>query len=173
VRTTAIFLIYGVLSVLLQSTWLSFSSIPFHFNFLLPAVIFFGFHGLFRPALISVLVLGILVDCVSFAPLGVFLWTYLLLFLSIRLFLGRIISSAPLARFGWMIIFSLVERFGVFVFTQMFSGLSVTPPRILYFLMQTASDALLGLLLYPLLLRISSLDASSFFQPKGIMVQKR
>lgn len=163
------FFIFGLIAVVLQSTWFSFGEV--HLNFLLPAVVFLGFYGELKTGLGLALWFGWLLDSASFAPFGVFLWIYTLLFLSIHFFVSRWVSPSLLNRFSWLLAFSVAERLALMLLTPLFSPWVVSIERVFYFVLQTFLDAGLGLLLFPLFRQLSSIDTMVLFRPKGLTVK--
>ena len=171
-KNVFLFMLYGLFVLILESTWFAPGAAPLHFNLLLPAVVYFSFAGPFSSSLFLVLFFGLLTDLVSTVPLGVFLWTYVLLFLLVRFFLARLISSSPLVRFVWLLIFSIFERVGVMILTPLLSDLRISFPGVFTFLVQTLLDGMFGMLLFPFFFWLRWENIARLFQPKDFLLRK-
>lgn len=145
----------------------------YRFDLILIAVAYLGFSEGWRRALPIILVLGTLYDVSSAGPFGMAIFSYLTIYGLLRLIITKIAYQTVVARFGWIVIASLLNRAISSVLVLMW-GYPLDVPEI--FLTRAPIQALIdsstGLVLIPFLAWYSDLRWSKLFHPKKLVLDR-
>ena len=172
-RLFILYIIYGIVSVVLESTWLS--GVPtskYQFDFLLIAVAYLGFSQEWRHAVPIIVIYGIMYDTVSAGPFGTALCSYLVIYILLRLVITKIAYQSLVSRFAWVAIASFVDKLVMAILLVMWDY--PTPIAELVITrapLQALLDAGVGLILVPVLGWYAELRWSTLFRPKGLVMR--
>lgn len=162
-RRLGLYLLYGWIILSLKNVF------PLPGDFLMLAVIFFGFYEHFWIGLFLSLVFGFLLDVVSFSPLGVTVFSYGLLFFFIRFFRSKIVFRSLISRFFWLLVFSGaggVLRWGfAYLMEESYRPLFIFLPGIL-------ATAVFGLFWIPFLEWLQGLAAKDLVASQELLLHK-
>ncbi len=172
-RRIWLFLVYGIIAVVLESTWLAyFPTTLIRFDLILMAVIAIALADDQRGAIASVVIMGALLDVTSMAPFGLAVFSLVVVYGFIRTIVAKISIEIWLARFVWVGLASLLNKVITVLLVFVWSGnLSfvevlgkICGPQALF-------DAAVGLFMIPLLRRLDSLTWEKLFRPKGLVLE--
>ena len=172
-RLFILYIIYGIMAIVLESTW--FSGVPtarYQFDFLLIAVVYLGFSQEWRTAVPIIIIYGFLYDATSAGPFGTAVCSYLAIYASLRLIIPRIAYQSPVSRFVWVAIASAMDK----VITALLIFMWGYPTSIAELVLtrtplQALLDAGIGLVLIPVLGWYTELRWSTLFRPKGLVMR--
>lgn len=162
-RRLVLYLLYG---------WvvLSFKNIfPLPGDFLMLAVIFFGFYEHFWIGLFLSLAFGFLLDVFSCSPLGGTLFSYGLLFFLIRFFKSKIVFRSVISRFVWLLVFCGAGGFFRWGFANVMEA-SARP--FLIFLPGMLASAVFGLFWIPFLEWVQGLAAKELVASQELLLSR-
>ncbi len=172
-RLFILYMVYGVLAIVAESTWLA--GLPtdrYQFDFLLIAIAYLGFSQEWRRALPIIIAFGIFYDAVSAGPFGIALCSYLAIYGVIRLIITKIAYQSVVARFAWIAMASALDKAITALLLFMWGYPLGIPEMILARApVQALIDSFLGLALIPFLSWYSELRWSNLFRPKKIVIR--
>lgn len=162
-----LFILYGIVMISLQSIF----RIPG--DFLLLAVIFFGFYEETFFGLVFALLFGFLMDTSSIAPMGTSLFSYTFLFGFIRIFRTSILFKTFFSRLVWVALLSLIYSLlscaaMEFLTAQDISFLSLMMMSVLSVL----TNSLLSIVWIPFLLWYRNLTVDQLFKPEDSLLKR-
>ncbi len=172
-RRIWLFLAYGIAAVVLESTVLSnWPTTFFHFDLIIMAVIALALAEEQRGAIATVVILGALLDVASAAPFGLAIFSFLIIYGFIRMIVSKITIEIWPARFVWVGLASLLNKIItgllIFVWSGNFGMIDVlvmiAGPQALF-------DALVGLVMIPLLRWYDTLTWEKLSRPKGLVLE--
>jgi rod shape-determining protein MreD len=172
-RLFILYIIYGIIAVVLESTWLSgIPTAKYQFDFLLIAVAYLGFSQEWRHAVPIIVIFGILYDAVSSGPFGTAVSSYLLIYTLLRLVITKIAYQSLVSRFAWVAIASVVDKAVMALLLLMWGyPTSIAELVITRAPLQALFDAGVGLILIPVLAWYTELRWSTMFTPKGLVMR--
>ena len=153
-------LLYGIAAVAASSVW----QFPVHFLFL--GVVYLGFYQTWRVGLASTLMLGVLLDSVSYAPFGASILTFGIVFGLIRFSRRKILFQTAGSRFLWVAVLSLVHSL-IFLRLSRHWGVHFG-----YSFWAALMDGAVGLFWIPGLRRYGSLTAKELVEEKDILLKR-
>lgn len=172
-RLVILYIVYGIVAIVLESTWLS--DLPtdrYHFDFLLIGVAYLGFSQDWKHALPIVAVFGILYDVASAGPFGMALASYIIIYLAIRLIIAKITYQSIMARFGWIAIASVFDKAVCALLLFMWGyDLELVEIFLTRAPIQALVDSTLGLVMIPFLKWYSDFSLEKIFRPKGLVLK--
>ena len=170
-RRFLLFFVYGMVAVVLESTLLSnFPTALVHINLILFAVVALALSEEQKGVIITVMMLGALMDVCSSAPLGLTILTSLAIYGFIRIIFTRIMVEAWVSCFIWVGVASLLDKVVTgFLLFIWYGDTPIIGVLLRLALPQAFFDACLGLILVPLLRKYEGLTWSKLFRPKKLM----
>lgn len=172
-RRVWLFLVYGIIAVAIESTWLSdFPTALIHFDLILMAVIAIALAEDQHGAIASVVILGALLDAVSIAPFGLAIFSSLVVYGFIRMIVAKISVEIWVARFVWVGLASLINKAITALLIFVWSGnLTFVGVAAKIAGPQAVFDAAVGLFMIPLLIKYDQLTWEKLFRPKGLVLK--
>lgn len=165
--------LYGILSAVLESTW--FSNLPFgivRFDFILSAVAACAFYVEWKRAIPVIIFLGIMSDVASGAPLGVSVFSYMVVYAGIRLLISKISFHGGPALLFWVAVISATDKaVCALVFLATYGDTNLVEVLLRFAPAQVALDAVMGLFLIPFIRWFSDLTWEKIAQPKGLVLK--
>ena len=172
-RFFLLYAVYGIIAVALEATWLA--RIPLaevKLDLVILAVIALAFTEEWRRALPVVLFLGAIVDAMSFAPLGMTVFSYVVLYLVMRLLIAKVAFQADFGRFFWIAALSFGEKVVSGMLVLLWTG---SGTMLQYWLQrafpQAILDAVVGFLFVPCLIWYGGLTWEKITRPEGLVVK--
>lgn len=168
-----IFLVYGIIAVVIESTWLAyFPTTLIHFDLILMAVIAIALAEDQHGAIASVVILGALLDVTSIAPFGLAVFSSLIVYGFIRMIVAKISIEIWVARFVWVGLASLLNKVITALLIFVWSG-NLTVLDVLARIAgpQAIFDAMVGLFMISILRRLDGLTWEKLFSPKGLVLE--
>jgi rod shape-determining protein MreD len=172
-RIIILYIIYGVIAIVLQTTWLAgLPTETFQFNLLLPAIVYLGFSCGRSYAIPIIVVLGTFYDVQSAGPFGMALCSYLIIYSLIRMIISKITYQSNVSRFMWVGIASALDK-GVGALLLLIWGekLAISEFLLGKAIIQALLDSAMGVVLIPFLAWYSDLRWSKLFRPKKIVIE--
>jgi rod shape-determining protein MreD len=172
-RLFILYIIYGIVAVVLESTWLSgVPTAKYQFDFLLIAVAYLGFSQEWRHAVPIIVIFGVLYDAVSSGPFGTAVCSYLVIYTLLRLVITKIAYQSLVSRFAWVAIASLLDKAVMVLLLLMWDyPTSIAELVVTRAPLQALLDAGVGLILIPILAWFTELRWSTLFRPKGLVMR--
>ena len=172
-RRIWLFLVYGILAVVFESTWLSgFLGTYIHFDFVLMAVIALALAEETKVAIATVIILGALLDVASGAPFGLAIFSFLIVYGFIRSIVAKITIEIWPARFVWVGLASLLNKLMTVLLLFVWSGnVNIVEVLIKIAGPQAVFDACVGLVMVPFLKWYDGLTWAKLFRPKGLVLE--
>ena len=165
--------IYGLLAIVLESTWLShFPSDTLRLDFIILAVAFLSFSYEWRDALPLLILYAMFMDVASGAPVGMTIFSYVIIYIFIRTIVSKISVQVGFGLLFWVVIISLADKALSSLVIAASSG-DISLPKVLFRRApaQALLDAVLGLAMIPFLGWYSSLTWEKITKPKGLVMK--
>lgn len=168
-----LFLVYGIFAVVFESTLLSyFPSTSVNFDLILMATIAIALAEDQRGAIASVVMLGALLDVTSSAPLGLAIFSSLVIYGFIRMIIAKISIEIWVARFVWVGLASLLGKVITALLVFVWSGNMVVIETLARLCgPQAIFDGFVGLFMIPVLRWYDGLTWEKLFRPKGLVLE--
>lgn len=171
-RFFLLFLAFGMLSLVLQSTFLA--AFPFTFlrvDLLFLAIAYLCFHEEAAQALPVLVAYGILRDAASLAPWGLSIFSSLLLYFAVRLLIAKLVVSPGAGQFVWVTVVSLTEKLMcAFLLTLNTGKEGVLATWLSGVPLQAVGDGLLSFALFPFFIWYKDLSWGKIFRPKKLVL---
>jgi hypothetical protein len=172
-RFFLLMLLYGVLAVVIESTWLA--NLPtqsLRFDFIIVAIAALSFSVEWQRALPVVITYGVLVDILSAAPFGMSIFCYVIIYLVFRMIVSKISFQAGPALLFWVAVASLMEKL-LSIFVSVVSNSNIAMVRAILRAMpaQVLLDSVLGLGMVPFLDWYRELSWEKITRPKGLVMK--
>jgi rod shape-determining protein MreD len=170
-RRFLLFLAYGIIAVVLETTlFANFPTTLVHLDLILFAVVALALSEDQRGVIVTILMLGALMDVSSSAPFGLTIICSLAIYGFIRMVFTRIMVEAWVARFIWVGVASLLDKVVTgFLLFVWYGDTPLIGVLLKIALPQAFFDASLGLILVPLLRKYEALTWSKLFRPKKLI----
>lgn len=165
--------VYGVVAVVLESTWLAgLPSEMLRFDFIVIAVAALSFYKEWTVSLPVIVFFGIIMDVSSGGPFGLSLLSYLIIYGGMRTIIAKISFQAGLALLFWVAIISLMDKLIKSLILLASTGSVVFPEIIMGSApAQALLDAVLALALMPFIKWYWSLSWEKITRPKGLVLK--
>lgn len=171
-RFFLLMMIYGVLSIVLETTWLaSFPADSLRIDLILPAVAMVAFHYEWKDALPVVIFWGVITDVVSGAPFGMSIFSFVIIYVFIRLILGKISFQVGLGLLFWMAIISLIDKGMSCIVLLVSDNTEVAKIFLECAPAQALLDSVVGLIIVPFVKWYSGMTWEKITRPKGLVMQ--
>lgn len=172
-RLFILYIVYGVMAIVAESTWLAgFPADRYQFDLLLIAVAYLGFSQEWRRAFPIIIVFGVFYDAVSAGPFGIALCSYMAIYGVIRLIITKIAYQSVVARFAWVAMASVLDKAITALLLLMWGyPLDISELILARAPIQALIDSFVALVLIPLLSWYSELRWSNLFRPKKIVIR--
>jgi cell shape-determining protein MreD len=172
-RLFVLYIIYGIVAIVIESTWLAdMPTASYRLDFLIIAITYLGFSQEWRRAVPIILVYGTLYDVASAGPFGMALCSYLAIYGFIRLIIAKIAYQSLVSRFGWVAIASLMDKAISAALVFMWGyPLQVPEAMITRAPVQALINSIIGLAVIPFLAWYSELTWDTLFRPKKLVLK--
>ena len=172
-RFFILYLIYGVVALALQSTWLAnFPTESVRVDLLLIAVVYLSFSVRALNALPIIFLFGGMRDVISLAPFGLSIFSYVAIYMLMRLLMKHIAFQVGFGRFFWVAMLSAADKTICALLLYLWSGnhflMTIWSQDLLA---QACLDALLSLIAMPVLAWYGALQWSEITKPKGLVMK--
>lgn len=173
-RFFLLMVVYGIVALVLESTW--FAHLPtdvlFRFDLIIIAVAALAFYHGWKRALPVLLFYGLMNDVISTAPFGMATLSYLAIYGMIRMIVAKISFQGGMALIFWVAMISLMNRLVSSVVLLAVSGKVVFPEIFIENApLQALFDALLAVLLIPFIHWYSDLTWEKISKPDGLVLK--
>lgn len=165
-----IFIFWSLFAIVVQSVVLSdFPSVRIWTDLIFYLVIILGLRFGLATGVIVAGVLGYIADTASLAPYGTATISYVVTFLFIRTVKANIFIENRLALFFWIAVFSVVRQaVQILYLTISARNLDLSATIILHVAFQSLWDALLGILIIPLIEKMMTKDWGMLFRRRSL-----
>lgn len=169
-QRVVVFIIWTILALLVQTVILpDFPSARVWSDLLFYLVIILGLRFRLATGVILAALLGYIADTTSLAPYGTTLISYVLILLFIRQVKANIYLESRLSLFFWVAVFSLFKQLIQTGFLAVsVKGFDLGAFILWRLFLQSIWDALLGLLILPLIEKMMFADWALMFRRKGL-----
>jgi len=167
-QTFIVFTLWTLLTFVVQTT-LNLPIFRIWTDFLFFIVIILGLRYRYITAIVVTIIIGFFADLVSYVPNGITLTSYLLTLVFIRSVKANIYLESRPSLFFWIFVFSLFKQIVQLVLLKLYvDHYSFALVNVFDLLLQALWDSLLGLLIIPLLIKLTTMDFGMALRRKGL-----
>ncbi|OGP13753.1 MAG: rod shape-determining protein MreD [Deltaproteobacteria bacterium RIFCSPLOWO2_02_FULL_50_16] len=152
------FIVLGLVSLVVETTFLrTFPTWNIRCDLIWLSVLFIGFYHELWEGLPSVLILGLMTDCIASPFLGLLTADYLCVFFILRLLTAQIYVEALLSKIFWVFIMTILGKYIEYLLLHWIDiPISLQPTYVIYIIIQGVWNGLLAVLFFPFLKRAIS-----------------